>query len=127
MTTRRAFLAASLAAASLAALPAGAARRARKPVERKPGEPMSILVLGGTGFLGPHFVEAARAKGHKLTLFNPEGFRFKVAKDGAGTKIMLKSVAPASFAQAAHDGADGSADFHLGAHYGMHFRDDFLV
>ncbi|NUS60728.1 MAG: NAD-dependent epimerase/dehydratase family protein [Lysobacter sp.] len=31
---------------------------------------MSILVMGGTGFLGPHFVEAARAKGHKLTLFN---------------------------------------------------------
>ena len=27
-------------------------------------------MLGGTGFLGPHFVEAARAKGHKLTLFN---------------------------------------------------------
>lgn len=70
MTTRRDFLAATLAAASLAALPAGAARRQRKPVERKPGDPMSILVLGGTGFLGPHFVEAARAKGHKLTLFN---------------------------------------------------------
>ena len=31
---------------------------------------MKILVLGGTGFLGPHFVEAARAKDHKLTLFN---------------------------------------------------------
>lgn len=28
------------------------------------------VVLGGTGFLGPHFVEAARANGHKLTLFN---------------------------------------------------------
>ena len=71
MTTRRDFLAATLAAASLAAMPAGAARRKpAKPVERKPGDPMSILVLGGTGFLGPHFVEAARAKGHKLTLFN---------------------------------------------------------
>lgn len=31
---------------------------------------MKILVLGGTGFLGPHFVAAARARGHDLTLFN---------------------------------------------------------
>ena len=31
---------------------------------------MEILVLGGTGFLGPHFVAAARARGHRLTLFN---------------------------------------------------------
>jgi 2'-hydroxyisoflavone reductase len=30
----------------------------------------SILVLGGTGFLGPHIVDAARARGHRLTLFN---------------------------------------------------------
>jgi 2'-hydroxyisoflavone reductase len=30
----------------------------------------SILVLGGTGFLGPHIVDAARARGHTLTLFN---------------------------------------------------------
>lgn len=29
-----------------------------------------ILVLGGTGFLGPHFVRSAQAKGHELTLFN---------------------------------------------------------
>ncbi|KRA18079.1 epimerase [Lysobacter sp. Root604] len=31
---------------------------------------MKILVMGGTGFLGPHFVEAARKAGHTLTLFN---------------------------------------------------------
>ena len=67
MTSRRDFLVATLAAASLAALPAHAAR---KPKARKPGAKLEILVLGGTGFLGPHFVEAARAKGHKLTLFN---------------------------------------------------------
>jgi 2'-hydroxyisoflavone reductase len=41
-----------------------------QPRERKPGQPLHILVLGGTGFLGPHFVEAALAKGHTLTLFN---------------------------------------------------------
>ncbi|MCA9701883.1 MAG: NAD-dependent epimerase/dehydratase family protein, partial [Myxococcales bacterium] len=31
---------------------------------------MQILILGGTGFLGPHFVEAALAAGHTVTLFN---------------------------------------------------------
>lgn len=29
-----------------------------------------ILVLGGTGFAGPPIVEAARARGHVVTLFN---------------------------------------------------------
>ncbi len=41
-----------------------------KPSARVPGQPLHILVLGGTGFLGPHFVEAALANGHTLTLFN---------------------------------------------------------
>jgi 2'-hydroxyisoflavone reductase len=66
MTTRRDFIVAAAASAGLIALPA----LARKVTARKPGQPLQILVLGGTGFLGPHFVEAARAKGHKLTLFN---------------------------------------------------------
>lgn len=29
-----------------------------------------ILILGGTGFIGPHVVDAARARGHTVTLFN---------------------------------------------------------
>lgn len=32
--------------------------------------PMRILILGGTGFIGPHQVEYALARGHTLTLFN---------------------------------------------------------
>lgn len=32
--------------------------------------PKRILVLGGTGFLGPAIVEAAEKRGHTLTLFN---------------------------------------------------------
>lgn len=32
--------------------------------------PLRVLILGGTGFIGPHFVEVLRAHGHKLTLFN---------------------------------------------------------
>lgn len=60
---RREFLAAGAAAASLLALPGGALAAARP-------KPLKLLVLGGTGFLGPHFVEAARKRGHTLTLFN---------------------------------------------------------
>jgi 2'-hydroxyisoflavone reductase len=32
--------------------------------------PKRILILGGTNFLGPAIVEAARARGHEITLFN---------------------------------------------------------
>jgi 2'-hydroxyisoflavone reductase len=59
--SRRTLLAAGLAGAAAAGLPLGRARG---------GDSLHILVLGGTGFLGPAFVEAARAQGHRLTLFN---------------------------------------------------------
>src|ERR1700710_1308092 len=36
--------------------------------EKKGG--LKILIMGGTGFLGPHIVEAATKRGHTLTLFN---------------------------------------------------------
>ena len=32
--------------------------------------PMDILVLGGTGFIGPHMVRYAVSRGHTVTLFN---------------------------------------------------------
>ncbi|MEZ4360764.1 MAG: NAD-dependent epimerase/dehydratase family protein [Kofleriaceae bacterium] len=35
-----------------------------------PPRPQRLLILGGTGFLGPHLVDAARARGHTVTLFN---------------------------------------------------------
>lgn len=38
---------------------------------------LKILILGGTGFLGPHQVTAALARGHKVTIFN----RGKTNKD----------------------------------------------
>lgn len=34
------------------------------------GATKKILVLGGTGFVGPHVVAAAQARGHTVTLFN---------------------------------------------------------
>jgi 2'-hydroxyisoflavone reductase len=36
----------------------------------KAKKPLSILILGGTGFTGPHQVRYALARGHKVTLFN---------------------------------------------------------
>ena len=33
-------------------------------------KPLNILVLGGTGFLGPHMVREALRRGHTVTLFN---------------------------------------------------------
>ncbi|WP_375766807.1 SDR family oxidoreductase [Archangium gephyra] len=66
-TSRRQFLQFSLAAAALTACAPGmrAASGDGRPASKK-----KILVLGGTGFLGPAFVTAAQARGHSLTLFN---------------------------------------------------------
>jgi 2'-hydroxyisoflavone reductase len=36
----------------------------------KAAKPLNILILGGTGFTGPHQVRYALARGHKITLFN---------------------------------------------------------
>lgn len=75
MPTRRRFLgsAASLfAGAALAPLANGSAV-APRPDEEEPApaaKPLSILVLGGTGFIGPHVVERALLRGHKVTTFN---------------------------------------------------------
>jgi 2'-hydroxyisoflavone reductase len=44
-------------------------RTIRTPIERAP-EPLSILVIGGTGFTGPEQVEHALARGHKVTVIN---------------------------------------------------------
>ena len=33
-------------------------------------KPMKILILGGTGFIGPHMVERALEQGHDVTIFN---------------------------------------------------------
>jgi 2'-hydroxyisoflavone reductase len=64
MTTRRELLQWLTA---LMALPAVGA--AEIPVSRA-RKPLDILFLGGTGFLGPHQVEYALARGHRVTLFN---------------------------------------------------------
>jgi 2'-hydroxyisoflavone reductase len=77
---RRNFVLGSLAAGAAAACGASSDRRAAPaaapgPTAAGPVPPVvrprkSILVLGGTGFLGPHVVTAALARGHAVTLFN---------------------------------------------------------
>ena len=63
--TRRQFVQSAIAAGvGLAAMPQlGFSALTR-------GAPKKILILGGTGFLGPACVDAALAKGHTVTLFN---------------------------------------------------------
>src|SRR4051812_47107548 len=55
MTTRRDFLKTSAAGVLMLRLP-----RAKS---------LDILVLGGTGFIGPHLVRYAVARGHRVTIF----------------------------------------------------------
>jgi 2'-hydroxyisoflavone reductase len=38
--------------------------------DTRPLKPMSLLILGGTGFIGPHQVRCALARGHHVTIFN---------------------------------------------------------
>jgi 2'-hydroxyisoflavone reductase len=59
MTSRRDFL--TITAAALAAH--------RLPVFARRAAPLDILVLGGTGFIGPHLVRYAAARGHRVTIF----------------------------------------------------------
>ena len=47
--------------------PAAAPTAGRKPV---PSTKKKILILGGTGFLGPKTIEVAVARGHQVTIFN---------------------------------------------------------
>jgi 2'-hydroxyisoflavone reductase len=67
-STRREFLASS--AAVVAAVPffPGALAAAESAVQAQ--KPLRILILGGTGFLGPACTDSALARGHSVTQFN---------------------------------------------------------
>jgi 2'-hydroxyisoflavone reductase len=64
--TRRDYLKLS-AAASGAALASSLASAAETPKGKKR---LGLLILGGTGFIGPHQVRYALARGHEVTIFN---------------------------------------------------------
>jgi 2'-hydroxyisoflavone reductase len=86
MTTRRDFLKASalFTAAGAAGFQQTALARAHAFVQTAP-KPLRILILGGTGFIGPHQVRYAVARGHHVTLFNR-------GRTGPGLFAGLKNV-----------------------------------
>src|ERR1700721_4525508 len=61
-SSRRDLIRLSALAASAFALPALA--------DTGPPKPMRLLILGGTGFSGPHPVRYPLARGHQVTVFN---------------------------------------------------------
>ena len=67
--SRRDFLKAAAAGAALASVPALAAVRANEPPS-DPTKKKTLLILGGTRFLGPALVESAKKAGWSITLFN---------------------------------------------------------
>ncbi len=93
ITSRREFLSSGIAASALAAVGLGSSTAAAvantstttllKHDEMKEGlvvgglkniptadKKLKILILGGTGFLGPHIVQYADARGHEVTIFS---------------------------------------------------------
>ena len=75
-TNRREFVRRSAVAAGALGLggvhgirEASAASSPERTVERAQ-QPLNLLILGGTGFTGPHQIEYAVARGHRVTVFN---------------------------------------------------------
>jgi len=65
-TTRRGFI--KLSAAAGGAF--GLGLRSTRLLAEKSVKPVRILILGGTGFIGPNEVRYALSRGHKVTTFN---------------------------------------------------------
>lgn len=69
-TDRRGFLKLSVAAGGAVGLGLVPGSITAGPVRRSTPRAVRILILGGTGFIGPHQVRYALARGHTVTLFN---------------------------------------------------------
>lgn len=90
-TTRRGFIqagATAMGALGLGALNYAAASTSAKSMA---GKSLRVLILGGTGFIGPHMVQTALDRGHQVTIFNrgksnthlfPEVEKLKGDRDG---------------------------------------------
>ncbi len=109
-TTRREFVRTSaLAAAGLAVAPLALSRPFPGP--RAGGK--SLLILGGTGFIGPAMQEAAIARGYSVTLFNrgrAEDRRKNTGSASAvaeGVTILYGNRDPDKTADADNDGSKG--------------------
>jgi 2'-hydroxyisoflavone reductase len=55
---------------------------------------LRILILGGTGFIGPHQVRYAVARGHKVTLFNRGRTNAGMFTDSPNLELLLGDRAP---------------------------------
>jgi 2'-hydroxyisoflavone reductase len=95
-TTRRNFI--KMSAAAGGTIGFGFAPRLFAAAD-KASKPMNILILGGTGFTGPHQVRYAISRGHKVTVFNrgkthkgevPEGVE-QLIGDRSGNLDALKN------------------------------------
>lgn len=69
-TSRRDFLKTAVAAGGAAGLGVLGGWRTYGSESLGPKKSLSILILGGTGFIGPYQVRYALARGHTVTLFN---------------------------------------------------------
>lgn len=80
-TSRRDFLKAAAGVSGAVALTSSAPRpvlgtseaepeSSRLVPSQKAPRPLRLLILGGTGFIGPHEVRYAVSRGHKVTVFN---------------------------------------------------------
>ena len=72
LLNRRTFIQTAATAAAMAALGRAAAHATgtSAPAARPLGKPLRILILGGTGYLGPATIEVALGRGHHVTMFN---------------------------------------------------------
>lgn len=74
-------------------------------VGERAAKPLRILILGGTGFLGPACTEAALSRGHSLTLFNRgrlETIRKESGRPSAvpdGVEVLYGNRDPEKFAE----------------------------
>ncbi len=68
MTTRREILQSAMALSAMSMT--GLSPLMAFESVKKAAKPLKILMLGGTGFLGPHTVQYAIDRGHEVTLFN---------------------------------------------------------
>ncbi len=68
--TRREFVTTTSIAGAALGLGGASATFASLLQDTRPSRKLKLLILGGTGFIGPHMVERALERGHTVTLFN---------------------------------------------------------
>ncbi len=68
--TRRRFLKSSLLGSAAVAAGCAPSSEAERDCANEPSRLLDILILGGTGFIGPHMVREALRRGHTVSLFN---------------------------------------------------------